>query len=83
MKKILKGCCLLLVFGLLNACLSPDDIKLDDREKNKMIQQLFTEKATEIQPKIDKSCSHNYNRMVSKATDSLVNVYLDSINLNK
>lgn len=80
MKKTLKELLILMSLILLNACLTPDDIRLEEKEKNELIQQLFEGKATELQPRIDRSCEQNYYRMVSKATDSLVNVYLDSLN---
>ena len=45
-----------------------------------MVQQVYDQKSAALQPIIDKGCEQNYYRMVSKATDSLVNVYLDSLN---
>lgn len=80
MKKTLKGLLLLSILSFFNACLAPEDIRLEAPEKTELVQQLYTQRAAELQPFIDKSCEQNYNRMVSKATDSLVNVYLDSLN---
>lgn len=82
MKKTLKGFLIILTFGFFTACLAPDNIRLDEKEKKAMVQKKFTEKATTLKPQLDQGCEQNYYRMVSKATDSLVNVYLDSLNQN-
>jgi hypothetical protein len=82
MRKTLKGFLIILTFAFFTACLAPDTIRLDEKEKRAMVQKIFTEKATTLESKLDQGCEQNYYRMISKATDSLVNVYLDSLNQN-
>ena len=50
------------------------------RKRSLVVPRL--QKATTLKPQLDQGCEQNYYRMVSKATDSLVNVYLDSLNQN-
>lgn len=63
------------IFG---SCLTPDDIQLDEAEKNAKIKALATAEMERIKPSLDAGCDKNFDKLVTRAVDSLVNVYLDS-----
>jgi len=63
------------IFG---SCLTPDDIQLDEAEKNAKIKELATAEMEKMKPSLDASCDANFDKLVNRAVDSLVNVYLDS-----
>jgi hypothetical protein len=60
------------------SCLTPDDIQLDEAEKNAQIKELTTEKMQKLKPSLEVGCEANFDKLVNRAVDSLVNVYLDS-----
>jgi hypothetical protein len=63
------------IFG---SCLTPDDIQLDETEKNAQIKALATTEMQKLKPILEVGCNNNFDRLVNRAVDSLVNVYLDS-----
>jgi hypothetical protein len=67
-----------LSFFIFGSCLTPDDIQLDEPEKNTRIKELATEEMQKLKPSLETSCDANFDRLVNRAVDSLVNVYLDS-----
>jgi|AntRauTorckE5430_2_1112549.scaffolds.fasta_scaffold03388_1 hypothetical protein len=63
---------------ILGACLTPDNIQLDEAEKNAQIQELATVEMKKMKPLLEIGCDENFDKLVDRAVDSLVNVYLDS-----
>lgn len=62
----------------ISGCLTPDDIYLEDAEKNARIQKIATDEMKKLQPILDEGCDADFDKLVHRAVDSLVNVYLDS-----
>ena len=63
---------------LLGSCLTPDTIQLDEAEKNAQIKALATEEMQKLKPILEANCEANFDKLVSRTVDSLVNAYLDS-----
>ncbi|MFT5834957.1 MAG: hypothetical protein ACI97N_002601 [Cognaticolwellia sp.] len=74
-KKLFFICLSIFTFG---SCLTPDNVKLDDVEKNARIRTLAATEIKKLEPLFEISCDANFDKLVDRAVDSLVNVYLDS-----
>lgn len=78
-QKIITTCLILsFVSFLFSGCFTPDDIRLTEAQKEQYIDSVYQEKYKTLQPNIDKGCEENFDKLMSRAVDSLVNVYLDS-----
>lgn len=67
-----------LLSTLFSSCFTPDDIRLTEQEKVQYIDSIYQEEYKRLQPKMDKGCEDNFEKLMNRAVDSLVNVYLDS-----
>lgn len=72
--------CLLTSFSSLmfSGCFTPDDIKLTEAQKKQHIDSIYQLEYKRLQPIMDENCEKNFDKLVNRAVDSLVNVYLDS-----
>ncbi len=75
---IKKGLFIGLMMVFWSSCFTPDDIRLDEAAKNKEVQKVFEAEVKKLQPLMNKGCEENFDYLVDKAVDSLVNVYLDA-----
>lgn len=67
-----------LSISFLGSCLTPDTIQLDEAEKNAQIKALATEEMEKLKPLLEAGCEANFDKLVNRTVDSLVNAYLDS-----
>lgn len=74
-RKLFFICLSIFIWG---SCLTPDDIQLDEKEKNAKIKELATAEMEKIKPSLEAGCDANFDKLVNRAVDSLVNIYLDS-----
>lgn len=79
MKKIF----LIIFLFFSSACFTPDEIVLTDEEKHKQIETLAKERMEQAKLQIETYCDENFERLVARAVDSLVAVYLDSTESRK
>lgn len=77
-KSVFTGLIISFLSISLSSCLTPDNINLTEIEKKAHIDSVFQMEFKKIQPTIDNGCGENYEKLVNRAVDSLVNVYLDS-----
>lgn len=69
---------LIISFLGLTSCFSPDTIKLDENQKSAHVDSLVQLEYMKLQPAMNESCEKNHDKLVNRAVDSLINVYLDS-----
>lgn len=80
MKRNFLHCILILAFLvlLIAGCFSPDDIKLTEPQKRAHVDSIYQLEYKRLQPVLDNNCEDNFDKLVNRTVDSLVNVYLDS-----
>ncbi|MFK7950295.1 MAG: hypothetical protein AB8G11_22085 [Saprospiraceae bacterium] len=62
----------------VSGCFTPDDIKLTEAQKKQYIDSVYQLEYKRLQPIMDENCEDNFDKLVNRAVDSLINVYLDS-----
>ena len=67
---------ILILFGV-SGCFSPDEIRLNDAQKNKIAAERAAAEMKTLLPKLQQNCEATQQQWVKRITDSLINIHLE------